>query len=82
MKRRFLFLCLLTDLTALPVRSQNNPYAIDDACYGYMMAAAEGSDYGMWVTEKDCDLFKTSYNVKLDNGLELSFNKNGGAYRH
>lgn len=29
------------------------------------------------IAEKDRDLFKTTYNVKLDNGLELSFNKNG-----
>lgn len=29
------------------------------------------------IAEKDYDLFKTTYKVKLDSGLELSFNKNG-----
>ncbi len=29
------------------------------------------------LAKKDCDLFSTHYEVKLDNGLEFSFNKNG-----
>lgn len=51
------------------------PEQLPDAVRTYVETNYPGSR--ILIAEKDCDLFKTTYNVKLDSGLELSFNKNG-----
>ena len=62
---------LCTSCDEKPIAAEQLP----DAVRTYVEQNYPGSR--ILIAEKDCDLFKTTYNVKLDNGLELSFNKNG-----
>ena len=37
-------------------------------------------DSKVMIAKKDCELFSTTYEVKLDNGLELNFDSDGLLY--
>ena len=78
MMKRTLIPAVVAALALLCTSCDDKPISAEqlpDAVRVYVEQNYPGSR--ILIAEKDCDLFKTSYNVKLDNGLELSFNKNG-----
>ena len=51
------------------------PEQLPEAVRTYVQTNYPGSR--IMIAKKDYEWFKTTYDVQLDNGLELSFNSNG-----
>ncbi|MBR3405723.1 MAG: hypothetical protein IKG92_02320 [Bacteroidales bacterium] len=71
-------MAIMAALTAFAVSCDDKPIAPEQlpaAAQAYLQENYPGSR--ILIAKKDYEFLRYTYDVKLDNGLEFSFNKNG-----
>lgn len=81
MKQITILITVIVALTVTLVSCDDKPIPVEQlpvAAQTYLQATYPDSK--VLIAKKDSELFSTTYEVKLDNGLELSFDSDGLLY--